>query len=148
MKNGSGLLPTPVATPNLEDDPEVLAAFRAMFNPPTYQPQAALAKALELLPPDLHNDPYWLPFTLLLANSGQAALFQKYIYLKTRRLDPRIWEHLGKLSHGDEFLATLGLHLFNDDFACPSLIGLRLLDNWHFELAMHAIRLSAGQERK
>ncbi|NJN98998.1 MAG: hypothetical protein HC875_35330 [Anaerolineales bacterium] len=131
----------PVPTPTFDASrDQALAAFQTLFNRPAYDPQAALAKAQALLPDNLKQDYYWLPLALICANSSLHSLL---VSVQRRESYGRIVEHLGLLSGGQYVLAMLGLHLFNEKWELPKdgLLGLRLLDDWHFELAMHAIRI-------
>lgn len=135
---------TPVATPLFNDDDEGGAAFlAALFAPRTYHPAAALAAAQAQLPPDLQTDPYWLSL-LLICTAGKLDWMLRYVNLTTQKIQfDRIERQLGLLSGGEWFLAILALHLFNDNFKLPAdgLTNLRLLDDYHFEIALHAIRL-------
>lgn len=134
---------TPVATPIFEDDDAGRAAIEALLRPRPYDPAAALAAAQAQLPPNLQTDPYWLPL-MLICTAGRLDGLLQSVNLTIQRIQfERIERQLSRLSGGQWFLATLALHLFNDDFKLPTggLTNLRLLDDWHFELALHAIRI-------
>lgn len=135
---------TPLATPIFDDDEAGRAAFASIFTRPRrYDPAAALVAAQAQLPPDLQTDPYWLSL-LLICTAGKLDWILRYVNLTTQKIQfDRIERQLGLLSGSEWFLATLALHLFNDDFKLPTggLTNLRLLDDWHFELALHAIRI-------
>jgi len=131
-------------------DPEVfpLEAFRAMFQTPAYDPKKAMAKALDLLPYELHQDQYYLPVALIFANvSALEKGWNKYCFQPAPcwpiEIDDLKKYVFGTLSSGELFLAKLSLHLFNDCNKLPKdgLLGLRNLDSYHFDLAMHALRL-------
>lgn len=127
-----------------EPEVEMWEAFSAMFNPPPYDPQEALAKAMVLLPKELHEDQYYLPLALIFANvSGLEGVWPRYF--KPGAVDiPGLKKKVFRfLSSGELFMAKLALHLFNDCNKLPDdgLLGLRNLDSYHFELAMHALRL-------
>lgn len=114
----------------------------ALFTPLPYDPLSALKKAQALLPHHLQRDPYWLPLILICANAALEPILNR-INFTTERLTNGVEDSLCYLSHGQYFLATLALHLFNDSFKLPNdgLTNLQILDDWHFELAMHAIRI-------
>lgn len=131
-----------VSTP-MFDGNEDLAAFQAMFNRPPYDPAAALEKARAIFPPDFNPDPHWLAFALLLVNGGLEWMF-RYMDWKERLIDvEKIEGHYGVLSAGEEVLTVLALHLLNDHNKLWSdgLTNLRRLDDWHFELVLHALRI-------
>lgn len=135
-------MPDPIPTPTFTTEAD-LATFQAMFAPRPYDPLEALAKAQALLPDSLKQDQYWLPL-LLIATGGKLEWMLRYINFTTQKIQLELIERkLGLLSGGEWFLAVLALHLFNDDFSLPSdgLLNMRLLDDSHFELAMHAIRI-------
>lgn len=139
----------PIPTPTFDDDAsespqgdeEELAAFQAIFNRPPYDPAAALEKARAIFPPGFNPDTHWLAFALILVNGGLEWMLG---YMDWRQ---RIFDYerikLGALSGGEFTLTTLALHLLNNFHKLPDdgLINLRRLDDWHFELAMHAIRI-------
>lgn len=129
----------PIPTPIFTSDEE-LVNFQALFNRPPYDPGAALAKAQSLLPDQQKRDQYWLPLALICSNAGLEWLLES---LQRRENEARINKKLGLLSSGEYVLALFALHLFNDVHQLPDdgLTNLRLLDDWHFELAMHAIRI-------
>lgn len=146
------MLPTPLAIPvigtiNGNDEIELNEKFRAMFAPPAYDEETALANALALLPQELHQDQYYVPLALIYANVPVLkAAWSQYCFKPGNR--PVDFEAMkkgvfGLLSNGELFLAQLGLHLFNDYHKLPKdgLLGLRNLDSEWFELAMHAIRI-------
>lgn len=131
------------------EDPQVFPreAFRAMFQTKKYDPEAALQKALSMLPPELHEDQYYLPLALIFQNvSGLQGVLPSYWGLPGKgRVDTGGIEKfvLNKLSSGELFMVQLAFHLFNDYYKLPKdgLLGLRNLDSYHFDLAMHALKL-------
>jgi hypothetical protein len=133
---------TPVATPIFEDDAAGRAAIEALLRPRPYDPAAALAHAQALLPEKLQRDPHWLPLILICANSNLDWLLQNINFTRLE-LTGQVMGRLDNLSSGEYVLSTLALHLFNDHYKLPTggLTNLRLLDDWHFELALHAIRI-------
>lgn len=149
-------LPPPVSTRVVyvdvdPDDPAAVAAANAalneMFNAQA-DPQPRLAQLLEetlaLLPDRLKRDNYWLPCALIF-RAVFPGLIPVYFDFAERLIDiPRFNEKQRGLSHGEAVLVDLAFHLFNDNNPLPnnSLLGLRALDNFHFELAMLAIRLA------
>ena len=136
------MMDQPVPTPTFDDDGD-LAAFLVAFARPPYDPQAALGKAQAVFPAGFQRDSHWLPLALICANGGLEWIMS-YVDWKARHLDwKKVRDHLGALSGGEYVLATFALHLFNDWHQLPpdGLTNLRLLDDWHFELAMHAIRI-------
>ena len=129
-----------------DDEPEVQLweDFAAMFAPPPYDPQEALIRAKTLLPGYLQDDQYYLSLALIFANvSGMREIWPRYF--KPGDVDiPGLKKNVLRfLSSGELFMVKLALHLFNDSNKLPSdgLLGLRNLDNYHFELAMHALRV-------
>lgn len=135
-----------VSTPMFDDDEDGLAAFQALFNRPPYNPAEALAKALALLPDHHKQSWHWLPLALICANSSINLLLD--LILDQYR-DDTIIDWMNSLSSGEMILAHLALHLYNDNWELPGhgLTNLRLLDDWHFELAMHAIRIHSRGAR-
>lgn len=121
-----------------------LADLKKYFAAPLYHPAAGLRAAAALLPQNLQEDCYWLPFALIYANvPSLKTLFSKYVNTAAEFIDPYIEMELGQLSSSQYFLAHLGLHLFSHAYDLPSqgLSNFRLLDEYHLELALHAIRL-------
>jgi hypothetical protein len=150
------------------DDPEAVAeanaALNEMFNAHDFPPrplgrpqggqsegrgEGRLAQLLEetraLLPPRLKNDRYWLPCTLIFHTVFPTHI-PTYFNFDIPQIDvPRFNKKIrGYLSHGEGVLADLAFHLYNDSNRLPrnGLTNLRVLDKFHFELAMLAIRLS------
>ena len=139
----------PVPTPTFESDKELADACvrQAALNRPPYDPQAALIEAMAQFPVKLFQpDWHWLPLVLICANCSGLAWILGYIDWRASQLKTEaVLQGLGALSSGQYTLATLALHLFNPHHKLPDdgLLDLRLLDDWHFELAMHAIRLGS-----
>lgn len=139
-------IPTPTsplpAHPKGCEDEEDLAAFQALFNRPPYDPAAALAKAQAIFPPGFNPDSHWLAWGLICANGLDWML--PYLDIRRRQMNVNaIAARYETLSSGEYILAALAMHLLNDVHPLPKdgLLNLRLLDDWHFELAMHAIRV-------
>lgn len=132
----------PLPTPTFADDEAGRAAFKSLFNRPPYDPTAALTHAQALLPEKLQCDQHWLPLVLICANSNLDWLLQAINFTRLQ-MSHQVMDQLNKLSSGEYVLATLALHLFNDHYKLPpdGLTNLRLLDDYHFELALHALRL-------
>jgi hypothetical protein len=136
----------------LDEEPQVdffsnAEAFRKMFCVPTYDPDEGLRNALALLPPELHQDQYYLPVALIFANVPVLKSIWPLYWDKpgkaridTDGLNKRAF---GLLSSGELFLAKLALHLYNDYSKLPKdgLLGLRNLDSYNLDLALHAFRL-------
>jgi hypothetical protein len=147
-------LPTPVQTYVVHVDPadpteveEANAVLNAMFNAQA-DPRPRLAKLLEetraLLPPHLRDDRYWLPCTLIF-HAVLPAFIPGFFNFQQDKIDiPRFNGEIDGLSHGEDVLVGLAFHLYKDSNPLPAdgLTNLRVLDKFHFELAMLAIRLS------
>jgi hypothetical protein len=132
----------PVPTPTFDDD-ESLTAFQALFNPPPYDPDTALAKAKAVFPEGFNPDSHWLAFALILANSGLEWMF-RYMNWQERVVDDKkIEAYYGQLSGGEYVLTALAMHLLNDVHRLPddSLLCLRRLSDRTYELALHAIHI-------
>lgn len=131
-----------IATPTF-NDAAALAAYEALFAPRPYDPASALARAQALLPDSLAGDNHWLSF-LLLITGGELEWVLRHVNFTAERIQvDRIKSSLVDLSGGKEVLLSLALHLFNEIHPLPpgGLLNLRRLDDYHFELAMHAIRI-------
>lgn len=131
-----------VPTPIFETDEE-LAGYQALFNRPPYDPATALAKAQAVFPAGFNPDVHWLCLALILVNGGLEWMFRRYMDWEQRLIDiEKIQALYDALSAGEYVLTVLALHLLNDHNKLwdDGLINLRRLDDWHFELAMHAIR--------
>lgn len=127
-----------------DDEVKIWEAYQAMFAPSPYDPQEALVNARTVLPKELHEDQYYLPLALIFSNVP--ALFDCWPrYFKPGNVNiPGLKKNIfGYLSSGELFIATLALHLFNDCNRLPKdgLLGLRNLDSYHYELAIHAIQI-------
>lgn len=136
-------------TPVFETEQE-LADFIAIFNRPPYSPAAALAKAQAVFPEGFNPDSHWLAFALILVNGGLEWML-RYMDWKQRIIDvEKIESYYGILSGGEEVLTVLALHLLNshNKLWSDGLVNLRRLGDWHFELAMHAIRLHTQSVRQ
>lgn len=130
----------PVPTPTFENDPE-LAGFQYC---PAYDPQAALVQALAAFPAKFKPDMHWLALVLICENAKELTWILGYVDWQAGHLSSEpVLMALDILSAGQYVLARLALHLFNDCHELPpgGLTHLRRLDAWHFDLAMHAIRL-------
>lgn len=132
----------PVANPTF-NDAVALAAYEALFAPRPYDPAVALARAQALLPDSLTGDNHWLSF-LLIITGGELEWVLRHVNFTAERIQvERIKSGLVDLSGGKEVLLSLALHLFNEihPLLPGGLINLRRLDDYHFELAMHAVRI-------
>lgn len=134
----------PITTPTFDSE-AALAAFESMFAPRPYDLVEALAKAQALLPDNLKTDRYWLPL-MLIVTGGKLEWVLSHINITAEKINPTaIQERFDLLSNSEWFLLVLALHLFNEIHPLPQdgLLNLRLLDDYHLELAMHAIRIHA-----
>jgi hypothetical protein len=135
------------------EEAAVFEEYAKKFQAPLYDSEAVLQKALAILPPPLQQDRYWLALAVIFVNVP--ALYwtiNTYVhpgksYVAADALKKNVFR---KLSSGELFMGTLALHLFNDVNKLPKdgLSGLRSLDSYNLDLALHAIRISAGGLRQ
>lgn len=136
-------------------DPDSLAALNAtlagLFDRQDPLPRLAqlLAEARAILPDRLKNDRYWLPCALIFYSvPALREAIPGFFDFRRNEIDVDDYNAmiLDSLSASQQVLVRLAFHLYNDRHPLPSgsLISLRLLDPFHFELAILAIRLAHG----